>query len=181
MTATRGNIARVIRRTMGLLSLFLVCLFVVVQFAPVRGFVLKTNQSTYELFVGGQLCDFSIYQKAPAATDSASACKLTYRPPLDPNPPPVMINGRACCASPPYHRRSIPAHLLSTQRYLFSPWWPTGLPLGFGVALLISGRSRRLTGHCLCGYNLTGNVSGVCPECGRPVDSRERLVREPSG
>src|SRR5207244_4220021 len=20
-------------------------------------------------------------------------------------------------------------------------------------------------GHCLCGYNLTGNVSGVCPEC----------------
>lgn len=20
-----------------------------------------------------------------------------------------------------------------------------------------------------CGYNLTGNVSGVCPECGRPV------------
>ena len=24
--------------------------------------------------------------------------------------------------------------------------------------------------HCLsCGYNLTGNVSGVCPECGTPV------------
>jgi hypothetical protein len=21
-----------------------------------------------------------------------------------------------------------------------------------------------------CGYNLTGNVSGVCPECGRPVE-----------
>jgi hypothetical protein len=25
-------------------------------------------------------------------------------------------------------------------------------------------------GHCRrCGYNLTGNVSGVCPECGTPV------------
>ncbi len=25
-------------------------------------------------------------------------------------------------------------------------------------------------GHCSnCGYNLTGNVSGVCPECGAPV------------
>ena len=21
-------------------------------------------------------------------------------------------------------------------------------------------------GHCQCGYNLTGNTSGVCPECG---------------
>ena len=26
--------------------------------------------------------------------------------------------------------------------------------------------------HCMeCGYNLTGNVSGVCPECGEPVSS----------
>jgi uncharacterized membrane-anchored protein len=25
-------------------------------------------------------------------------------------------------------------------------------------------------GHCQnCGYNLTGNVSGVCPECGKPI------------
>jgi predicted amidophosphoribosyltransferase len=25
-------------------------------------------------------------------------------------------------------------------------------------------------GHCSgCGYNLTGNTSGVCPECGAPV------------
>lgn len=23
-----------------------------------------------------------------------------------------------------------------------------------------------------CGYNLTGNTSGVCPECGRPVETR---------
>jgi hypothetical protein len=26
-------------------------------------------------------------------------------------------------------------------------------------------------GHCRgCGYNLAGNRTGVCPECGRPVD-----------
>jgi len=26
---------------------------------------------------------------------------------------------------------------------------------------------RHRSGHCLrCGYNLTGNISGVCPECG---------------
>lgn len=28
--------------------------------------------------------------------------------------------------------------------------------------------------HCLsCGYNLTGNVSGVCPECGEPLPRKE--------
>jgi hypothetical protein len=30
---------------------------------------------------------------------------------------------------------------------------------------------RDLAEHCVgCGYNLTGNVSGVCPECGTPLD-----------
>lgn len=33
-------------------------------------------------------------------------------------------------------------------------------------------------GHCpRCGYNLTGNLSGVCPECGTPV----REDKFPSG
>lgn len=31
-------------------------------------------------------------------------------------------------------------------------------------------RSPYPFGHCrTCGYNLTGNVSGVCPECGKTV------------
>jgi hypothetical protein len=30
---------------------------------------------------------------------------------------------------------------------------------------------RERWGHwCRCGYDLTGNVSGVCPECGTPVN-----------
>jgi hypothetical protein len=30
-------------------------------------------------------------------------------------------------------------------------------------------RRRIPPGHCRhCGYNLTGNISGVCPECGTP-------------
>ena len=34
-------------------------------------------------------------------------------------------------------------------------------------ALWWSDRRRRPDGHCTrCGYNLTGNISGVCPECG---------------
>jgi len=30
-----------------------------------------------------------------------------------------------------------------------------------------------------CGYDLTGNVSGICPECGRPIDPQPQGV--PSG
>jgi hypothetical protein len=36
-------------------------------------------------------------------------------------------------------------------------------------------RDRRRTppGHCRrCGYNLTGNTSGTCPECGTPLPKR---------
>ena len=40
-------------------------------------------------------------------------------------------------------------------------WWTTVRP-----ARLWVGRYAR--GHCpACGYDLTGNVSGVCPECGK--------------
>jgi hypothetical protein len=33
-------------------------------------------------------------------------------------------------------------------------------------------RNQRIPpGHCqTCGYNLTGNTSGRCPECGQPVE-----------
>ncbi len=53
----------------------------------------------------------------------------------------------------------------------------TGLRLPIWILLLVSAlptaylfwRDRRYPrGHCQgCGYDLTGNVSGVCPECGR--------------
>lgn len=59
--------------------------------------------------------------------------------------------------------------------------WVTG-PLAFGAfawaALHQVGRIRRLRkkqrrGRCpSCDYDLTGNVSGVCPECGRQVIGR---------
>jgi hypothetical protein len=46
------------------------------------------------------------------------------------------------------------------------------LPLvRFGILPLRSGlraRRARRGGCSICGYNLTGNISGVCPECGMP-------------
>lgn len=67
-------------------------------------------------------------------------------------------------------------------------WWPswrygssTSMELAFPVwtAMLMAGlltliawrHSRRIgPGYCKdCSYDLTGNTSGVCPECGKPV------------
>jgi hypothetical protein len=48
------------------------------------------------------------------------------------------------------------------------PLWMPFVLIGFPTALLWRADRRcRRTGHCKeCGYNLTGNKSGVCPECG---------------
>ncbi|HEY2584722.1 MAG TPA: hypothetical protein VGI81_03030 [Tepidisphaeraceae bacterium] len=45
-------------------------------------------------------------------------------------------------------------------------------------ARALQAKARRLRGECpLCGYNLTGNVSGTCPECGAPVLQRRKSIR----
>jgi hypothetical protein len=50
------------------------------------------------------------------------------------------------------------------------PYWLVSA-LGFAACFLLMFRIRRRppAGQCECGYNLTGNVSGRCPECGTPV------------
>lgn len=41
-------------------------------------------------------------------------------------------------------------------------------------------RRRRTAAHrcAACGYSLTGNISGVCPECGTPFQHRTALMRD---
>lgn len=47
---------------------------------------------------------------------------------------------------------------------LYLPFVVIGIPIAF---LFWRDRRRFLDGHCRkCGYDLRGNVSGVCPECG---------------
>ena len=53
-------------------------------------------------------------------------------------------------------------------------WIPT---LAFSVVLFFRHRKRQRIppGHCkACRYNLTGNVSGVCPECGVRINAQAR-------
>lgn len=77
-------------------------------------------------------------------------------------------------------------------------WWPyvTRIPSGrvcwVGVPLwmilllialpaaLLCWLDRRIPPHCCrgCGYDLTGNTSGTCPECGRNVEAQNGLAAE---
>ncbi len=54
----------------------------------------------------------------------------------------------------------------------FPIWFPVAVFAAYPIIAFIRGplrrRRRRRKGLCVpCGYNLTGNESGVCPECGR--------------
>ena len=54
----------------------------------------------------------------------------------------------------------------------YIPIWPSAIALAIPTAVLCLLIPRHYpAGHCQnCGYNLTGNVSGVCPECGTKVE-----------
>jgi hypothetical protein len=52
------------------------------------------------------------------------------------------------------------------------PTWWVGVVAAIGLVAGVAVRRRgvKKRGHCAaCGYNLVGNVSGVCPECGTAV------------
>ena len=53
-------------------------------------------------------------------------------------------------------------------------WWAHLL----GIKVLEFRRKRRrLANQCThCEYDLSGNVSGVCPECGTPIRGRSRVL-----
>lgn len=51
----------------------------------------------------------------------------------------------------------------------YIPLWIPLIPLLTDTLFLWRRDRRPRAGHCSCGYNLTGNVSGICPECGRPI------------
>ena len=53
---------------------------------------------------------------------------------------------------------------------IYLPCWWLALMIGIPTAYLWWRDRRPPRGHCAeCGYDLTRNVSGVCPECGEPV------------
>jgi hypothetical protein len=64
----------------------------------------------------------------------------------------------------------------SGRDVFWSVWMLVGMAYLSGVGYLLclgGGKSRVVEPLCdVCDYNLTGSVSGVCPECGTPVPER---------
>lgn len=86
---------------------------------------------------------------------------------------------------PGWHRLPREGHLQWKPRWhwsagpglIYIPLWMPFVLVGVPTGLLWWRDLRVPPGHCPnCGYDLTGNVSGVCPECGTPV-KREGKTR----
>jgi len=52
---------------------------------------------------------------------------------------------------------------------VFVPYWVLLIPTALATLWLWRWDRRPKSGCVNCGYNLTGNVSGVCPECGTAI------------
>lgn len=60
-----------------------------------------------------------------------------------------------------------------TKHVILPIWVPVVIVLVGAAYAAWRNRRRRAIGACRrCGYDLTGNVSGVCPECGERVMQR---------
>jgi hypothetical protein len=68
----------------------------------------------------------------------------------------------------PAVERQSPAHC--SMLLVAVPMWAVFLVIAIPSAILWYRDRPPPKGHCQnCGYDLTGNVSGVCPECGDPT------------
>jgi hypothetical protein len=61
---------------------------------------------------------------------------------------------------------------LCTSVFVLIPYWSIALALGICPLWMIVRFARKPRyNHCsTCSYNLTGNTSGICPECGTAVE-----------
>ncbi len=68
---------------------------------------------------------------------------------------------------------------------LFLPFLSFIYPVLIGVAvfLFLGAKRRRPEWPCCeqCDYNLTGNISGTCPECGTPIRNAESQEHKNAG
>jgi hypothetical protein len=66
------------------------------------------------------------------------------------------------------------------QSHFDLPLWSPFFLAAIATGLIFWCDRRRLPSHCCqgCGYNLTGNTSGVCPECGQKAEREDSSTTE---
>jgi hypothetical protein len=108
-----------------------------------------------------------------------SIADLIKNGPKPPPPPPILVKSFWSVWPIPsrtYGFQSWQWRWDSWERRFVIPFWLL-LFAGVSTTALSWGLSRRgrRRGHCIeCGYCLTGNSSGVCPECGTAVKLASR-------
>lgn len=60
---------------------------------------------------------------------------------------------------------------INGNTFINVPLWLPFAISAVGTTCLWRFGKRIPPGYCRCGYDLTGNVSGVCPECGKPCSA----------
>lgn len=87
--------------------------------------------------------------------------------------------GRKSAMWPAYDGPQLPY----TSTSLVLPLWLPAVLLSAAAGLFAYRSRTRLQAGCCrrCSYNLTGNTSGICPECGTPVpdEIKEKLAADP--
>lgn len=67
-----------------------------------------------------------------------------------------------------------------SERFVFLPvWLISACCISSGLLFRRLTRPRR-SACARCGYDLTGNVSGICPECGRATDPTRAAADSPT-
>lgn len=85
---------------------------------------------------------------------------------------PVNWAGRFGLTWPDYFRLRASAASSRSNVFVALPLWCLMLPTTIVAVLLMrAGRRRSPPGCCpACRYDLTANTSGICPECGSPIE-----------
>ena len=118
-------------------------------------------------------------QQAVGCNQRIHSLTLIYFKVGDPSKPVIRRSWGGCGFSRVHFYRQ-PQNVYSSTWYgAYCPSWLLAIlfaaypTIAFIRKPLRRRRERRRKGLCLtCGYDLTGNVSGVCPECGTKVELR---------
>jgi len=117
-----------------------------------------------------------IHHRDTPATDSQAARGLTIRHRVDVyfRYSPGWKAGRSRIAAVRWTPRT---GTVTRQTWIDIPLWMPLAGVAFPTGVLcLANRRRRMAGHCRrCGYDLTGNESGVCSECGEEISATKKI------
>ena len=167
--AKRNRVRRVLKWAglvgcVALVVVWIVSQFGMVYINPSWAFTLSTNRV-------GVSCSYS--DIPPDLPSSGQPSLIRWRSLADVSSPPFPFYrwiGQKTLSTD-YDETGI--DYLGTIWYLFVPFWCPLVLLAIPTYILWRRDRKYPPGYCQeCAYDLTGNVSGVCPECGTKIESR---------